>query len=303
MKTNSQLFGTAAALSANVIFGFSFIFSKLALAAAHPLIILAVRFTVAFAVMNLLLLTGKFKVALKGKPKRRLLAMAAAQPLLYFIFELYGLSMVSSALSGVIIALVPVAATLLSAVFLKERPTPAQIICTVISLTGISAISIISNDGSKNYVSGVLLLAAAVICSAMFNILSRSEAQSFSPFERTYFMFLIGSAGYILIAAAALRSRFIPELVSALGSTDFIIGIFYLAVISSVAAFLLYNYSTSKISVIQATSFSNIITVVTVLAGVTILKEHFTVAEYILCGVIIAGVWGVNTFKAKAADI
>lgn len=299
MKNRSQVFGITAALSANVIFGFSFIFSKLALSAAHPLIILAVRFTTAFAVMNLLLLTGKFKISLKGKPKLKLSAMAAAQPLLYFIFELYGLSKVSSALSGVIIALVPVAAMLLSAVFLKEKPTAAQIICTVLSLAGISAVSIISNDGSKNYFTGIILLAAAVICAAVFNILSRSEAETYSPFERTYFMFLTGSIGFIAIAAAALKNRFLPELVSALKSTDFITAILYLAVISSVAAFLLYNYSTSKISVIQASSFSNIITVVTVIAGVTLLKESFSAAEYILCVVIIAGVWGVNVFTRQ----
>lgn len=303
MKNRSQIFGTCAALSANIIFGFSFIFSKLALSAAHPLIILAVRFTAAFAVMNLLLITGKFKISLKGKPKVKLIAMSAAQPLLYFLFELYGLSKVSSALSGVIIALVPVAAMLLSAAFLKERPTAAQIICTVISLAGISAVSIISNDGSKNYIAGIILLSAAVICAAFFNILSRSESETYSPFERTYFMFLIGSIGFIAIAAAALKNRFLPELVSAFKSPDFITAIIYLAVISSVAAFLLYNYSTSKISVIQASSFSNIITVVTVIAGVTLLEEHFSVAEYLLCAVIIAGVWGVNVFTRQKKDI
>jgi drug/metabolite transporter (DMT)-like permease len=66
-----------------------------------------------------------------------------------------------------------------------------------------------------------------------------------------------------------------------------------------VAAFLLYNYSTTAISAVRASSFSNIITVVTVLAGVIILKEKFTILEYILCAVIILGVWGVNTFTAE----
>ena len=46
-----------------------------------------------------------------------------------------------------------------------------------------------------------------------------------------------------------------------------------IAVLSSVAAFMLYNYSTSVISAVRSSSFSNIITVVTVLAGVLILKE------------------------------
>ena len=146
MKNKNDAAGTAAALAANIIFGCSFIFSKKALSAAHPLMILSVRFTVAFIAMSLLILTGKFRLSLKGKPKKRLLIMALAQPLLYFIFELYGLSLVSSALSGVIIALVPVAVMLLSVLFSGEMPTLLQGVCTAVSLASVSVMCIISND-------------------------------------------------------------------------------------------------------------------------------------------------------------
>ena len=46
MKNKNKFAGAAAALAANTIFGFSFIFSKMALGAAHPLIILSVRFKI-----------------------------------------------------------------------------------------------------------------------------------------------------------------------------------------------------------------------------------------------------------------
>ena len=295
MKNKKDAAGVAAALAANMIFGCSFIFSKKALAVAHPLIILSVRFTVAFIVMSLLALCGKFRLNLNGKPKKRLLIMALAQPLLYFIFELYGLSLVSSALSGVIIALVPVAVMLLSVLFLGEKPTLLQGVCTAVSLIGISVMSIISNDGKENRVSGIFLLLAAVLCAAVFNILSRGESERFSPFERTWFMFSVGAVGFNAAAIAALRVNYLPELVSAVGSNDFWIAILYLAVLSSVAAFMLYNYSTTVISATRASSFSNIITVVTVIAGVTILHEHFTPIQYLLCALIILGVWGVNS--------
>lgn len=295
MKNKNKLIGAAAALAANTIFGFSFIFSKMALSAAHPLIILSVRFTVAFIVMSLLTLTGKFRLSLKGKPKKKLLIMALAQPLFYFIFELYGLSLVSSALSGVIIALVPVAVMLLSALFLGEKPGLLQGVCTAVSLLSVSVMSIISNDGKQNRISGILLLIAAVLCAAVFNILSRGESERFSPFERTWFMFSVSALGFNAAAIAVLRGRYISELVAAAGSYSFWVAIFYLAVVSSVVAFLLYNYSTTLISATRAVSFSNIITVVTVIAGVTILHEHFTPVQYLFCALIILGVWGVNS--------
>lgn len=296
MSSNKQLSGIICALCANIIFGFSFIFSKLALSVTQPLVILSVRFTVAFLFLNILWAFGVFKIKLRGKPKLKLILMGMAQPLCYFIFELYGLSLMSSAVSGVIIALVPVAVIVLSILFLKEKPTAAQGIFTVISIIGVSVMSIISNNGNNNHLLGVILLVGAVICAAVFNILSRSESQAFSPFERTYAMFLIGCVGFNLITLVSLREKFLPSIAFALCSPEFLVAIFYLSIISSVLAFLLYNYSTSNISVVQSSSFSNIITVVTVLAGIIILKEKFSALQYLLCGIIIIGVWGVNRF-------
>ena len=286
--------GSIAALTANIIFGFSFLFSKVALDYANPLIILAVRFTIAFAVLNILWLFGIVKLNFKGKPKKRIILMALAQPLLYFIFELYGIEKTSSAMSGVIISLVPVAVILLSTFVLKEKPTRSQILFSVLSLMAIVVISILSNDGGENSLVGILLLLGAVICAAAFNILSRSEAQRYSPFERTYMMFLIGTVGFNIIAIASLRENYILELTSAAISPQFWGAIFYLSVLSSIAAFMLYNYSTSVISSVRAASFSNIITVVSVLAGIFILGEVLSLPQLICCLLIIIGVFGVN---------
>lgn len=294
-----QFFGMAAALAANLIFGFSFVFSKMALEVAHPLIILSVRFTVAFIAMNILVLLGGVKVNFRGKKKGRLLLMCIAQPLLYFVFELYGLSLTSSALSGIIISLVPVGVIILSTVFLKEKPTALQVVCTIVSIVGVSVVSLLSNDGSINHIIGVILLILTFISAAVFNILSRSESAIFSPFERTYFMFLVGFIGFNVISAITLRGEYLSGLATAICDIRFIVAIIYLAVLSSVVAFLLYNYSTTVISAVRSSSFSNIITVVSVLAGAFILKENFSWLQLLLCIPIIAGVWGVNYNKEK----
>lgn len=293
-----QAFGMLSAFLANVIFGFSFLFSKMALSVAHPLIILSARFTLAFIVMSIMALLGIVKLNLKGKKLGSLIAMGIAQPLCYFIFELYGLSLVSSALSGIIIALVPVAVLIISALFLKEKPTLRQGLSVAVSLIGISIISIISNDGQKSYPIGIILLVLAVISAALFNILSSKNADNFSPFERTYMMFLIGAVGFNLIGFAVLKGQYLKGFGEAFLNSSFIIAIVYLAIISSVAAFMLYNYATSKISVIRAAAFSNIITVVSLMAGIFILKENFSYIEVLLCVPVLLGVFGVN-FKAK----
>jgi len=291
---NKIVFGTLGALIANIIFGFSFLFSKVALGVAHPLIIISVRFTVAFLILNILWAFGVFKLKFKGKPKGKILLMAVAQPLLYFIFELYGIDKTSSAISGVIISLVPIAVIVLSTLILREKPTLIQVVFSVVSLGAVAIISIFSNDGNTSSLLGILLLLGAVLCAAVFNILSRSESEHYSPFERTYIMFLVGTVGFNLIALCGLRGDFIPQMSIAVSNGSFWWAIGYLSILSSIGAFMLYNYATSIIDTVRAASFSNIITVVSVLAGLFIMQEKLSALQIICCAFIILGVFGTN---------
>jgi drug/metabolite transporter (DMT)-like permease len=190
--------------------------------------------------------------------------------------------------------LVPVAVILLSTFVLKEKPTLKQILFSVLSLSAVIVISLLSNDGGNNSLIGIVLLLGAVVCAAVFNILSRSESERFTPFERTYMMFLIGTIGFNIIALVTLRENFFSELTVAVSSLEFWGAVGYLSVLSSIAAFMLYNYSTSVISSVRAASFSNIITVISVFAGLIILKENLSVPQIICSFLIIIGVFGVN---------
>ena len=82
-----------AVICGNTIFGFSFIFSKMALQITVPSVLIAVRFLAAFVVLNLIVLIGRPRVefSLKGKPLRYVLLLALFQPILYFLCESYGI--------------------------------------------------------------------------------------------------------------------------------------------------------------------------------------------------------------------
>ena len=88
----------------------------------------------------------------------------------------------------------------------------------------------------------------------------------------------------------------------AFSHSDFIWGILYLAVVSSIFAFLLINVSLSYISPILQSSFANIATVVSVLAGVLVLDESFSPLQYLCVALIVVGVLGVNYFAPKMKD-
>lgn len=293
MKNNNTSKAMAAAFFANVIFGFSFIFSKMGLSAASPSVLLAYRFVTALVVMTLLIITKTVKFNIKGKNILPLFLIGLFQPVVYFICESYGLMYTTATFSAVMIALVPIASLIFGAVFLGEIPSIKQILFSILSIVGVIVMALQESSEGTVKIIGVLLLIGAIISAVGFNVTSRKYSSEFSAFERTYFMFLIGGVFFWGMAIFENMGHF-ERFIQPLSSPQFIISVLYLSILSSICAFLMMNYSTTHLPVARTTSFSNIITVVSVFAGILILHEGTDIISIISSITIIIGVWGVN---------
>ena len=294
-----------AAITAAVIFGMSFMFSKLALEKAAPTVLLAVRFTVAVAAMTLVILVnalvGKlrgrplFTFSLRGKPVYQLLLLGIVQPVAYFIFENYGILYTSSAVAGTIIAAVPVCCILMDVLVLHEKVTLKQVLCAVCAIGGVALIS----AGGAVMVSalGMLFLLLTMLSDTLYYGISHSAAKLFTPFEMTYVMFVVVFIPVALLHAGGLTS---PMILEPLQDGQFWLAVLYLGLLSSVMAYGLLNFANSHLSVSETSLFSNVTTVVSVLAGVVLLKEPFSVWQMlgvviILVCVFVANVSGKET--------
>lgn len=275
------------------IFGFSFIFSKRALAVSTPFVLLAVRFTVAFIMLNGLLLTKKFSLNLKGKNVKLLLLLGTIQPITYFIFENYGVKLSATSFVGIILSLVPVASLILGVLLLKERVVAVQVICALASVLGVFFTTLGQDASGFGWVGFVLLL-GAVFAASMFNVLSRKISVQFTAFERTYVMFALGCATFATIALIQCWGNMQEMLIAPMLDSGFWISIIFLAGLSSVGAFLMLNYAVTHLDVVKAAIFANITTIISILAGVFILKESFGLYQVIGSIIIIASVYGVN---------
>ena len=294
MKTRNK--ALLACLTGYTIFGFSLMFSKIALNVVTPFVLLAARFLSAFVVMNLLLLTGKVKLSFRGKPVLLLLLMGIIQPVFGFAFEAYGVAMTTAAFSGVMIGLAPVVGLVLGAVFLKEKVTLFQVICTLLSVVGVVLTS--SGNLGGNSLGGFLMLMGAVVSSSLFTIISRSTSSYFSAFERTYVMF-----GVIFSAIALFQNRSdLPGLIRALAAPELWIAVGYLAVASSVCAFMLINYALNHESAGRLLIFSNFTTVISVLAGIFLMGDSFSLTQLLGIVIITLSVFGVSYQKPGAAE-
>lgn len=290
--------GMLAAFFGNFIFGLSFLFSKTALQAATPSVLLFWRFFLALTVMNVLRLTGKCTVSLKGKPIGLLLLMGLCQPVLYFYFENYGLLYSNATFSSVMIALVPIASLVFGALFMRETPTVLQVLCSAVSVGGVIWMAFLQSSSGAITVWGVLLLIGAVVTAVGFNVISRRSAEKVTAFERTYVMFLVGTAAFFAVAVLE-NCRTPMQLVTPFTDSGFVVSLLYLGVLSSVCAFLMINYANTYLPLSRATVFSNVITVVSVAASIWLLHEPFNVYILIAALLIILGIAGVQYFTQK----
>ena len=290
-----------AVILGNAIFGLSFLFSKVILDMTVPSVLLAFRFSLAFLVLNLIVLFGRGKIefSLKGKPLKNILLLAIFQPVIYFFAESYGIAYTSSAFAGTIIAVIPIAGIICDILIMHVKVSKKQIFCSIGSVIGV-AITTLGMESTKSSGLGIIMLFIAVLAAAMFYVFSQKAGEHYNALERTYVMFAIGSVTYVIAALVQCAGHYDTMIIPAITSWQFWSGMIYLSVFSSVAAFMALNFGSSYIPVSQASIFANLTTVISIVAGVVVLHEAFTLpqvigAAMILVSVYIASVAGHKT--------
>lgn len=297
MNHKPTFFAVLAAILAQVIFGLSFLFTKICLGTASALVVIANRYLVAFLGLTVVMIVTKTKFTL-NKQIWKLLLMSFFQPIVYFLCETYGIQMTTSSFSAVMIAMIPIVAMIGGIFFLKEQPSLWQYIFALLSAGGVVWIAVAGVSEGSVLALGVLLLFFAVLASAGYNITSRLISKEFSVLERTYAMTLVGFISFTSLAFFENVSNPIL-MVSSFLSWEYTGGILYLGIVSSVIAFLCLNYANTHLPVSKTTVFSNLTTVVSVIAGVFILNEPFSESAIIGTLMIIFGVIGVQCLQVK----
>mgnify|MGYP000462915465 FL=1 len=261
----------AGALTA-VIFGFSFMFTKITLPAfgGDVFHLLSYRFLLAAGVMGVLRVLGVIRPRYRGKPVGQLFLIGLIQPVLYFTCETLGLRLVPSSQAGLMIALIPVVVTILGAVFLRERPTWLQVLFVLISVGGVAAIHLSGGLTGGADFWGTVLLGGAILSAAVYNILSRRASLAFQPVAVTWLMLNTGAVAFTLITwiRIAVAGGHWQAYFSPLGDLTGMLALCYLSVLSTVAAFFLLNYTLSKLEAARSAVMANITTLVSVAAGV-----------------------------------
>lgn len=283
-----------------IIFGFSFMFSKIALRYATPFQLSGLRYAIAALMLILLWAVGVIKIKLTFKDVLKLLPIAVLQPVLYAVGETYGVAYTSSSTAGIVTASVPVVTAFLAAIFLKEKLTPWQIVFVAISFVGIMLIGFFSLAGGQNanMALGLAFLALAVISAALYHVMARKATKTYSPVSITFVMVVFAGLVFSVVGGVESATKgyhyFAP-----FANGMFILAILFLSIFTVNAALFLMTYTASRLPASQNAMFANLVTVIAILAGAIFLKEQILPYQIAGSGLIIAGVWGANYFAKK----
>ncbi|MDO5689687.1 MAG: DMT family transporter [Tissierellia bacterium] len=298
MQKKNVTLGIFSALVCEVIFGFSFLFTKQATTLTTPLTLLSWRFLVAFASISLLKVLGILQIDFKGKSLRPLLLISFLAPVVYFIGEVVGVSLTTTAESGTMIACIPIVTVLFAAKILKEVPSRTQLMGFGIATLGVIGVVLSKSNGFETSLNplGYASLFIAVTAYGLFAVLSQRLTE-FNSAEKTFVMMLVGAIVFTTIAcieqvaAGTLRTY----LLLPLQNLDFLISILYLGLGSSVIAFLFYNTALHHLGASRTASFAGLTTIITVLAGVVLLKESFSYLQGAATILVLLGVYLANS--------
>ena len=149
-------------IAANVLWGFSFVWTEIALSSFLPITITVARLTLATILLFFVARAMKRFYPIKQGDLKWFAALALFEPFLYFLFETYGQTMVSPTITSVIIALIPLGLLIAGNLILKEKITFVIASGVAISLTGVVVVVLDQGGSFAARPMGVLLIFGAV---------------------------------------------------------------------------------------------------------------------------------------------
>lgn len=274
-----------------VCFGGTWVAGAVAVDAAPPFAIAAVRFGVASILLFAWARLARRPLTpmhLRDWPLVFGLGVTAIAG--YNWLFLTGLSLAPASDGAIIVpGLAPVFATILAGVILGERLGVRGFVGFAVAIIGLVLVVRPGGETTDDRLLGDVLFVAGAMFWAVYAVLARIASRRFSPVSTTLYGTAIGTA--ILIPLAVLEGGLGALPAAPVGA---LAGIAYLALFGTVGAFVLFNLGVARIGVSRAAPFALLVPVIGVLTSVVLLGEELgplTVAGGV---VVLIGLWLVE---------
>jgi drug/metabolite transporter (DMT)-like permease len=284
---------TLAFLIATLLWGSSFIALKFVIGMYHPTVVIFLRMLTTLVICATLLWPYVKRFQYRAGDWKYLVGMSLAEPCLYFLFEGYALEFTSASQAGVIVSCFPLIVAILAYFMLKERLSKVIVVGFLFCIAGGIGLTLASpgTSDAPNPLLGNSLEFLAMLCAGYYTICVKHLSGRYSPLA------LIGLQGLsgTLFFFPFLFFVELPTEISFEGAA----AIFYLGSLVTLGAYGMYNYAISKVSVLTAAAFTNLVPVFTLLLASLLLHETLTWQQWLAVGTVFLGVMIAQRHKTN----
>jgi drug/metabolite transporter (DMT)-like permease len=177
----------------------------------------------------------------------------------------HGAKLISIGSTSFIVSTVPVIATVLAVLFLKERITWLNALGLAVSMGGVCLISFGEGGGLTLNIGAFFVLIAA-FSDSLYNVLQKPMLKRYTSVEY---------ATYTLTAGALSLSPYMPELLDQFGEAPAaaVGGVLYLGTFGTAVPYALWSYSISRCGVCHIVVFQYAIPILGTIIGYVVLGE------------------------------
>ena len=292
---NKNTLGHFAALLTIVIWGTTFISTKILLVDFAPVEILFFRFIMGFVVL-LISYPRRLKVA-DLKQELTFAAAGLSGVCLYYLLENIALTFTMASNVGVIISVAPFFTAILAHLFMKseEKLRANFFIGFIVAMVGIILISFNGAKFELNPMGDILAVIAAFVW-ACYSILTKKIGSYGYPVvlatRRTFFY------GILFMIPALFFFDFKIEL-SRFQNMTYLLNIFYLGLGASALCFVTWNFAVNILGAVKTSIYIYMVPVITVITSVLILKEPVTWISVVGTLLAVAGLF-LSEYRGKA---
>lgn len=265
-----------------IIIGFSPLFLKQAVSYQHPTVVVIHRFFIAACIFHFF-----YHKKIQLKQYFKLLPLSLFFPITTFVFQAFALQTASTVQVGIIQANVPIIASIGSYFIWKEKLSLTQIGCIALSSFGVMFIFVHSLQLEFNI--GLFYSLIATLSWGIYSVYVRYFLNELDSITITKITITNTAILYVIYGLATNTPFLTFDL-----QIPYLVSIGYLSTLATVVSMSILVYITSKLGVSKASVFNNLATIMTLIAGIVILKECFEYYHVIGSIVVIYAIYRLN---------
>lgn len=276
-----------------IVWGTTFVSTKILLDTFNPAEIMFLRFSIAYII--LLIIHPKFYKINSLKEEGLFLLAGITGGSVYFLTENSALIYSLTSNVALILATTPILTAFMAHIFSKEEKLNKNLfIGFIIAILGVFLVIFNGNFILKLNPLGDILALSAAFCWAIYSVTLKKISSNYNCIyitRKIFFYALLTILPMILYSSKNIN-------ISSLSEPKILFNLLFLGIIASGICYVVWNYTVDNLGIIKTNNYIYLIPAITMLASFLILKESLTLYSTLGAILVLIGVYvSENGFK------